>query len=174
MSARKIFGFLALLVYLVTACHSQAPKSKVITDAAHTFQLTVPAGWELKSDLNDQADLQAGSFLASLYVIVIKGDKRDMSGMTLEKHSQTTREFLVEKLSEVDTSEPKHLTIDGKPALQYEIRGVLDNTRIVYLHTTVESSTHFYQIVAWTLPTRWEKDHETLEKVTEYFKELNS
>lgn len=164
----SVFG----LVLMGGACEKYAAKSKVMKDDGETFQITVPAGWNKKDDLNESADLQAGHRLASLYVIVIKDSKEDMPGMSIEDHSAITRETLMESLSDTKLSQPQYLTIDNKQALQYEIRGIIDKIKIVYLHTTVESPSHFYQIVAWTLPSRWEKTHATLRQVTENFREL--
>lgn len=167
-----LYFFLFTTILLVTACPSKKVKTKTLMDVEETFEITVPGGWKEQDGLNDRADLQAGARIANLFVIVLVESKEDLDNISLEGHSDLTRLALMDSLTNIDQSEPKHLMIDKKPALQYEIRGTMDHVKIVYLHTTVESPTRFYQILAWTIPSRWRKDQGTLKKVTNYFREL--
>jgi hypothetical protein len=92
--------------------------------------------------------------------------------MTLVKHSGLTRDGLMEGLSSAEYSGPEKLTVDGKPAIRYIIRGAFDNTNIVYLHTTVEGANNYYQILAWTIKSGYQKNSAELLQVVEGFKEV--
>jgi hypothetical protein len=106
-----------------------------------------------------------------MYVIVISESKEDFNDITIESHSEFTRNALTEGLANTDTSPPARLTISGNPALQYEIRGTTDKLNVAYLHTTVETPKKFHQVVAWTMRSRFEKNQALLQEVTQSLKE---
>jgi len=53
--------------------------------------------------------------------------------------------------------------------LQDELSGTENNTNVVFLHTTVDDSDHFQQILAWTLKSRWQQQNELLREITRTF-----
>ena len=165
-----LFGCATLLLSSLISCHKI--ERKVIQGPDGKFQITVPGGWKKDLRLHDDAEIQASHRRTNMFVIVLAEDKVDLSPISLEEHSKLTRESLLESLTNIEVLEPVHLTIDGYPAIQYEIRATKDHLRIIYFHTTIESPTHFYQIVAWTVPSQIKKDPHTLKKITEYFREI--
>lgn len=184
---RKISLVLVPVMLLTSACgrsgkQGESPQensnagaaSNVITSPDGLTRMSLPAGWkhEKEQELHDQADLQASNRAGEMYVIVMSENKEDLRDMTIEKHSQSTRSALMEKLESPEVSDPKPVTVGGLKGVQYEIRGGVENLNIVYLHTTVESPTHFHQILAWTLKSRFDKNRPTLDAVTHSFKEV--
>lgn len=177
MLRKPCFALAILLLFagLLTsglACRRSA--KKIITSSDERFQITVPGGWVKETSLHKDAELQASHRGTNMYMIILAENKADLADMNLQKHSEITRKGLEESLKDPKESEPVSLVIDGKPAVQYEIRGVKDNLNIIYLHTTVESPTHFYQILAWTIPSTYQKDPNTLKKITGYFHEIKT
>lgn len=148
--------------------------SNIITSPDGLTRMNLPAGWkhEKERELHDQADLQASNRAGEMYTIVMSENKEDLRDMTLDKHSQSTRSALIEKLESPEVSDPKPVTVGGLRGVQYEIRGGVENLNIVYLHTTLESPTHFHQILTWTLKSRFDKNRATLDAVTHSFKEV--
>jgi len=57
--------------------------------------------------------------------------------------------------------------------LQDELSGTENNTNVVFLHTTVDDSDHFQQILAWTLKSRWQQQNELLREITRTFTARN-
>lgn len=153
-----------------SACRKN--ETRVIKSIDGRFQMTVPGGWKEDRTLHEDAELQASHRGSNMYVIVLAEPKEDLHEMTLQRHSDITRDGLKESIVLQEETGPTELTIDGFPAIQYVIRAAKEHVNIVYLHTTVESPTHFYQILAWTIPSRYQKDPETIRKVTEYFHEI--
>lgn len=156
--ARKILvSCLSLLTLLFAiggsySCKRQ-PATKVVTSYDGRFQVTVPGGWKEDNSLHEEAELEVAHRSTKMYAIVLAESKEDFDKMTLQGHSDVTRTGLKESVTVEKEIGPVSLTIDGHPALQYEIQAVVDNTKIVYLHTTVESPTYFYQILTWTIPS---------------------
>ncbi len=172
---RKKLPVLTLLFFLpvIVSCSSHpGPKTKDIVSANGKFRITVPGGWTEEKTLNDSADLQASYKLSEMYVVVLSEPKQDLHDMKLEDHSKLTREALMKGVQDAVVTGPKEMTVDGHPAVQYEIRGAVDHVNIVYLHTTVESPNYFHQILAWTVPSRFEQNQPTLQGVIDRFHEL--
>lgn len=155
------------------ACSSQpGPKTKDILSANGKLRITVPSAWQEKKGLNDSADLQAAYTPSEMYVIVLSEPKEDLQEMTLEGHSKITREALLEGVKDPVVTGPFALQVDGRPAIQYEIRGGVDHIKVVYLHVTVDGQKFYHQILAWTVPSRFEANKPTLEGIIQRFKEL--
>lgn len=154
---------------LVSAC--KKGERKIIQSPDGTFQITVPGGWKKDLQLHDDAEIQASHRGTNMFVIVLAEAKEDLAEIPLEEHSKLTQKSLLDSLTDVEVMEPTRLNINGLPALQYEIHATKDHLRIIYFHTTVESPTHFYQIVAWTVPSQLKRDPNTLKKITSYFQE---
>jgi hypothetical protein len=106
-----------------------------------------------------------------MYVVVLSENRLDFDDMSLEKNSEITRKGLLEGSKSPQTSEPRKLTVNGSPALQYEIRAIVDNLHIVYLHTTVETAENYHQILAWSLRSRFEKAKPVFQDLIASFRE---
>ena len=146
-------------------------KGKVIKSQDGQTQVLAPKSWSIQKDLNDVADLQIADVSKENYLIVISEPKSDFDNISVEKYSEMTRGFILDSIQGGKLSEPKNLTINGSPALQYQITGSVDGINIVYLHTSVEGSDGFHQVLAWTLPSRLDKNGPVLESVINSFQE---
>jgi hypothetical protein len=171
---RRLFFFLLLISFCSYGCLAQESKpgaTTVITATDNSSQVTVPETWKVDNELHDTAELQASNRAGEEYLIVLSESKEDFQNMTLEKHSETTRTTFLKSLTEPTVSEPTTLTINGLPALQYEIHGSINNLNVIYLHTTIESPKNFHQLIAWTLRSRFQKNKPELQQVINSFKE---
>ena len=144
----------------------------VLKSSDGACQISLPAGWGENRELHDSAELQAANESEEMYVIILQESKEDFREMTIDKHSETTREVLEESLTAPQVKEPTRSTIDGHPSLQSEVRGTAENVNVAYLHTTVETETRYYQIIAWTLSSRFIKNRSKLQEVIESFHEI--
>lgn len=143
-------------------------KQEVASDDGK-IKVTVSGMWTKLPELNKQATLQVGYKSKEMYLIVITDAKTAVGDLTLEQHHQLTRDRMLQKLKNASTSEPVALTIDSHPAMQDELRGTKDGTNVVFLHTTVDDSDHFQQILAWTPKSRWQQQNELLREITGSF-----
>ena len=62
------------------------------------------------------------------------------------------------------------LKINGFDAKQFEASGTVDKIKIKYIFTVVDTPDHFYQIVAWTLTSKFEENKPALLDVISSFK----
>ena len=134
-------------------------------------RILVPADWELvRGDRRQSADIYASYPPRDLYASVLSEDAAGISLFTLEDNSEQYRWLIKQELDRFEGESRTNLsTVDGKRALQYEIRGVVNGTSVVYLHTTVEGAQSYYQVVGWTTEARYSENRDTLRKIIESF-----
>lgn len=149
-------------------------KPRVLISKDGGSQITIPANWKEDAELHEKAVLQASDRLNEVYVVVLVDSKADFDNMSVEKYSELTRETIMERISSPQMGTPSSITINGYPAMQCEISGGVDKIRIAYLHVAAETPKHFYQILTWTLPSRFDKNRSQLEEVIRSFKETDS
>lgn len=147
-----------------------ASENSTLSSAGGEVSITAPEGWRKLDNLHEEALLQAGNGFREQYLIVLTDSKQDFAG-TLEDHSATTVEGIVQNISDAEVSAPVSLTINGMPALQREIHGVVDNLHVEYLHTTVEGKWGYHQLLAWTLRSKRDTAFPVLREAVASFKE---
>ena len=150
--------------------HRLATERKAIASDDGKIWVTVTGMWTKIPELTKQASLQVGYKDERLYLIVITDAKADVPDLTLETHHKLTRERMLQKMKNASATQPVSLTIDGHPALQDEISGTEKGTNVVFLHTTVDDGDDFQQILAWTLKSRWQQQHDLLREITRTFR----
>jgi len=148
------------------------PAASVLVDKALGLaRLELPDGWRPARDLNETASIEAIHALFGRHVIVISDAIEDfVPDMTVYEHSMNTRTELTNSIRLIACSGPERRTVGGFDALQYEIEGFFQQTRIKYLHTTVAGCRAFHQVLAWATPSRYDRD--TFERILNGFSEL--
>lgn len=174
--------YLLLLLPVVLSCGLAGPLKKIadnaqnpttLTSPDQRIQIVVPGGWTVDKTLNDIAVIQASNRLSEMYVIVIVEGKEDFEeGTTLDYFASLSRNGLAEKVTGEQSTEPVPFQVSGHSAMEYQMEGSVDNIKIKYICTVIETPTNFYQIFTWTLPSRFEQNRETLRGVMQSFKEV--
>lgn len=149
------------------------PEGTPLRSSDRKSEIFIPAGWVEDRTLNSSADIQAAKASEAMYIIVLSDSKADLQNVSLVKHSQLTRDTLLKSLTSPQVSPPTEVkSVGGNPAIQYQIRASVSNTNVVYLHTTIETPTHFHQILAWTLPSAFDKNEPQLQQIIQSFREV--
>ena len=136
-------------------------------------EISIPDRWDEMTDLNDEAKLEAGNAVAEEYVIVLTEAKSDFATpIDLARYADINLATMRTVVPGAQISHPRSLTIDGREAAQYEIRGVVDGLDIVYLATYVAGRAHVHQVVMWSIASHFEAARADFERVAESFREL--
>lgn len=143
----------------------------VIRSSDGKIQVSVPPSWKSTTELNDKAELQVSDVPNEMYMIVLTDNKADYTDMDLDRHSVATLDALTKAMTYSNRVGPTKMTINGNPAIQYEVRGEIKSVNVVYIHTTVETSQHYQQIVSWTLQSKYAEREATLKDAINSFKE---
>lgn len=154
------------------APEATAPKVEVILATDQSCSVTKQGGWKETSGLHQKAQLQATNPYGDMYLVVFAEKKDKYAGVTLDDYSEVTRGHIIKALSSPAISRPIQVTIDGNPALQYEIQGYSKNSKIAYIHTAVETPLYFHEIIVWTPADRFQRNHFALESAIKSFKEV--
>lgn len=180
----QLFLCVALLLCVTLGCKfagqvkeeldkSKSPKEITATDNSTRF--TVPGGWQVRTDLHEDARLQAANLFAEQYAIVITESKEDFARkVTLRDYAAILMETSKESVPDMTFSAISDKTINGYPAVQYEGIGTVENNKIKWIFTLIETPKNFHQLAVWTLPSRFESNKETLFEVINSFKELDN
>ena len=149
--------------------HDLEVKRQEIRSDDGRLMVTTSGFWVKRTDLNKQASLQGAYKDKELYVIVITDPKSAVGALTLQQHHQTTRDHMLQRMSNSSATAPVSITIDGHPALQEELTGTEKGAVLTFLHTTVDDNDGFHQILAWTVKSRWAANSSQLRDVTNSF-----
>jgi hypothetical protein len=174
IAAGSVFALVlcAIIVIGVLTLLGQKVTPTTITSDDSISQVAVPGTWQKLSNLNDVADLQAGYPRQEQYLIVITESKADMVDTDLEAYTKIILQKLTKNVKSPQVSAPRNLTISGRSAIQYEVRGIVKNLNVVYWLTSVDGAQNFHQVLAWTLASKAEANQPILQGVIESFHEV--
>jgi hypothetical protein len=147
----------------------QAAASVVILSKDGALKVAAPSGWRSESELNKNAELQACDAPQQVCVLVFEEDKKTTGDVTLARFSRVARGLILKKLGSSSEGTGVALQVAGHPALQYELRGHADRFDLVYLHTSVETPGHFYQVLGWTSSDRYPQEKTVIAGITDSF-----
>ena len=173
---KKIF-FTILLSFLVLAFMSATAQTKLIEKkVGHAYYLSVPNYMTETKDLNKSATLQYQNILKQAYVIVIEDNKAELDslGMKFTDPQEFYDGFITDFTSGLENKTfigPKGLKIGKNNAVQGEVSAKFDGSPIWYLITVVETPTHFYKIISWTLVGNKDKLKQDYIKMVNSFHE---
>jgi hypothetical protein len=151
--------------------HDIPPGGEIISQDG-LFKLKVPNDWKILKNLNEAAAIQVGNLMKEQYLIAIVDMKEDFEG-SLTEHVSITSQRIVTSTNNAQISEPEHLYINSRQAIRYYITGTIGRAKVEYVQTTIEGQQAYYQILAWTLPSRFEDALEVFEQVVQSFQEIN-
>lgn len=148
-------------------------REKVVSSGNDRFHLTKPRGWDVETDLNEEADIQIANERKEGYFIVLSDRKLDFeSYVDYKKHSALTRGYVEEfLLSYREASGPTYIMVNGMKGVQYEVTGSVDGVLVKYLHTTLEGDRYFHQLIGWSLQSMYDSNRSTFDKILNSFYE---
>jgi hypothetical protein len=168
-----LLGLVTLVVVGIAGVRQAARTAnepQTVTASEGRAVLDIPGAWRSLDLDNEDAALTVGNPLREEYLIVIAEPisdfELDLDGFTELALGQT--------LGALDSAQPgaiEALTIQGFPARRTEITGSSDGLRMHYLVTYVQGAAHYYQVLAWTLPSKRAVAFPRFEQVVGTFRE---
>ena len=176
-----VFGLLPFFVFgcsLADRINKEVSKNKTpqtLNSTDNNIQITVPGNWQKRTDLHDDAELQAANLMGEQYVIILRESKADFGkAFNLDSLTKIARDNLKTAAKDTFFTEPVAVKINGYDAKQFEAGGEIENIKIKYLYAIVETPNNYYQIITWTMNSRFEKNKGILSEVIYSFKEIGS
>lgn len=136
------------------------PPSGVLEDTELGFaRIGMPAGWRPGRFMNASAALQAIHPVQHRYLIVISESREDFDHtMTLASFAAQTVNTLTGGLRILASRGPIDTEVAGFPARQFELDTLNPGGGLVtYLHTTIEGSRAWHQVVCWATRSRYSR-----------------
>ena len=150
----------------------ETQKPKVITSDDGKVQLTVPGSWSTRKDLNEEASIQAANLRAEQYAVVITDSKADFTDdVGLGGYTEKIRNGASSTIATPVLTEDRSLTVNGHPALQFEVSGSIESVKARWIYTIIDTPQAYYQIVAWTLNSKYEANRQVLLDVSSSLRE---
>ena len=157
---KKIFTvlFLAILAFTITGCGSddKSAKTQTVTSTDATVTLDFPSIWK-ETELHPDAVMERANTPKEQYLIIITDEKEDFADdFELKDFTEILRTNMSGSVEGSEVTEAKSTKIgDNKSALEFYVTGTVDKIKVKYLVVTVENKDKFYQIVTWSLQTRF-------------------
>ena len=135
MSQGLITLFVGVLVYLWFSRFKHAvtwwKRVPTLRDRAWDLaELDLPRGWRPGEDLNGSAGIEAVDLLHSRYVVVISESLDDYPSADLDAFAVGARDALTSDVRQLNVRGPERRTVGGFDAIQFDIEGVHDVTRV--------------------------------------------
>jgi formylglycine-generating enzyme required for sulfatase activity len=129
---------------------SQPPDSCLVSDGV--IEIVLPHGWRESRELRDQlrAQLAIADASNTLAAAVVHMAKTDVVTGDLEDIAKRIAINITTALQEPRFGPVKRLKVGTHPAVQYEIHGVENSLRVIYMVTVVDLSSHYSTITAWS------------------------
>lgn len=129
-------------------------RGDLLTSRMKPVSLRLTNGWQPAStgQLHPSADLEAYNPDERMFLVVLGENRASVAPGNLEDQATFYLQILKGGFSEVlDTQTRTSVErVNSFPAVQYEVRGQVNQNAVAYLHTTVELGDSFYQVVVWT------------------------
>lgn len=138
------------------------------------LQLQVPKGWDdLTGELNPVASIEVGNKFDETYAIVISDAKEDFAEVpSPEEFADGQLSRFTRGLEGTEISEGVSVDEYDPPAIRHEVQATIDNLKVVYIVTFLETESSLIQVFTWTLASEWEANRDLLEDVSNSLQEL--
>lgn len=164
---------LGLLFTILISCNSNTEYQTV--RVKNKYSLELPDFLSEVQNLNPEASLQYQNPLKEFYVIVLDEPKNYFTdAIGLEEYKNILRTNLETSLESPTFSPSRDTVINGLKTKLSSLSDKRDGIAIYYQFAYIESKTHFYQILTWTLENRKDKFSPDMDKIIASFKELEN
>jgi hypothetical protein len=165
----------ALLVLGACATPLATQTAQIASHTVHSddglSELTAPGSWRTRPNLGRSGTIRLGDDSTETYLIVntyLPNELQQMSFPEMAEHVSTT---VMKRQRSGKISTPRSLTVNGRPAVEYEISGATGSLPLIYLSTVIDGERARYHIVSWTLAERFSASRDLMREVAASFRE---
>jgi hypothetical protein len=178
----KAIGYALIWVILSsTGCSPAGSKSPaVFTSPDGRVSVTAPAGWEKHTFKSKLGKIGIANMPRKGFGEVIIESKSDLKdGLTLSRYAEIVMKKTAERtgatgdIENRTVSEPTSLTINGYPAMRYEIKATVQDSKFVYARTFVETPDFFVQVLLWTIPSHLSENQADFDSIANSLNQMN-
>jgi hypothetical protein len=162
----------ALGISLLAACATPEPrKASTAYSDDGVSELTAPDSWRTRPNLGRSATIRLGDDATASYLLVNSYFPHEVQASSFPQFAERVSVALMKRLRGGKISAPRHLTANGRPAVEYEISGASGDLPLVYLSTVVDGQHARHHLVAWTLAERYNANRGAMREAVASFRE---
>lgn len=163
-----------ILTLLLTAGWSFAQEKFKEKEIGNVYHVSIPDYMTKTFSLNDVASMQFLNSSKETYVIVIEDSKEELlvAGSPFRDPEEFYRHFEQSFTDQTCEIGPVNaLKINGNRAVQVEITKPFKEYNVSYLITVIESDSHFYKMLAWTIEDYKDQYLDDFKKIASSFRD---
>ena len=134
-------------------------------------EIRVPGEWAPRADISQSAALRIADSHRDIYLIANTYLPAEGRPMAFAEFARELNAPLLENLEDGRITTARKTTINGRPALEYEISGRIGDTRFAYLSTVIEGKRARHHLLGWGLEEAGTPVYGTLRDVAKNFRE---
>lgn len=173
-------SLLLIILFSLTGCNAiervksslgKSDKKQVFTSDNGKYEVTATGSWKEDKDLNEEASLQISNRLQERYLIVIDESKEDFSeDLTLQEYADFVKDSMLESGEDMESANNKEITVNGQDAIYFEVSGTVEKIKAKYIVAIAQDKDTIYQVIGWTMSSKFDKSKEELLSVIESLK----
>ena len=162
----------ALGILTLAACATPTPrKASTVYSDDGVSELIAPDTWRTRPNLGRSGTIRLGDDAASNYLLVNSYFPHEVKASPFPQFAERVSVTLMKRLGAGKISAPRHLSVNGRPAVEYEVSGKSGDLPLVYLSTVVDGQQARHHLVAWTLAERYSANRGAMREVAASFRE---
>jgi hypothetical protein len=171
-SAVQLRLMAVICILALAACATPAArKASTVYSDDGVSELMAPDSWRTRPNIGRSAAIRLGDDAADSYLLVNSYFPHEVDAMPFPQFAERVSVALMKRLSSGKISTPRHLSINGRPAVEYEVSGGSGDVPLVYLSTMVDGQQARHHLVAWTLTERYSANRDAMREVAASFRE---
>ena len=174
--AVAVAGCLTTVVALGVGFATHEPE--IVVGAEGQTRITLPLGWSKQSDMNEDAEIQVANRIGSRFLIMITDSKESLleaglGNLGLHELAELLAADFAETLRDGVVRGSESRNVGPLPAIEHRITGMSEEYEFTVIHVTLEGSTSFYRLIAWSPTSQFRSSESELRDVIDSFEELD-
>ena len=147
----------AVMLLCLTSCFSSGGNDGVqtIRSSGSTLTMEFPKTWKTQK-LNDEASIEMALASKEQYLVVLEESREHFAeGFTLNGYITLVKESMEPAVEGAQSTAIRDVQVGTLNAKQFDISGSVSGIKVTYLVTCFEANNIFYQVVAWSLQSKY-------------------
>jgi len=155
---------------MLSSCGTSEPKTHQFLGK---YQVTCPASWSIRKDLNDQADFQAGNLFREAYMIILTEPASEFPrGVGLSDFADLIEANLAANIKNAKISPHLETQVNGMDAIHFTMRGKVEGTDVIYWIHAIKSPDDYHQVLQWSLASRFQSNRDDFRSAIHSFRTI--
>jgi hypothetical protein len=169
-SVTRVLAAAAMVALAACATLSEEKTTTVYSDDG-VSELNAPETWRTRPNIGRSATLRLGDDADGIYLLVNTYLPHEIHTASFSAFAQRVSSALMKRLGEGTISPARELSVNGRPAVEYQVAGRSGSLPIVYLSTVVEGERGRHHLVSWSAAESFGRSRGAMREVIASFRE---